>query len=56
VALEAATVMARRLVAVIDVKSKIENIEQRYSEREENISTGQFHSNSREQTVRRRIV
>lgn len=56
VALEAASLMARRLVAVVDVKSKIENIEQRYSERGGNVSGGEFHSRSREQTVRRQIV
>ena len=55
VALDAATLMARRLVAVIDVKSKIENIEQRYSERGE-CSTGELHQRPKGQTVHRRIA
>jgi len=42
VALEAATLMAHRLVAVIGIKSKIENIEQRYSEREGNMPVEEF--------------
>jgi hypothetical protein len=56
VAVQAANLMARRLVAVIDVKSKIETEDQPYSGRGEKASAGTRLQKSREQPVRKRIA